>query len=58
VVRECNRGGGSDMEAKVVLLDPKRITVRTILTYDEVDLLCTLGYFRGAIFPKAWETDY
>ena len=31
--------GGSDVETKVALLDPKRIVVRTILTYDEVDLL-------------------
>ena len=27
------------METKVALLDPKHIVVRTILTYDEVDLL-------------------
>ena len=32
-------GSGSDVETRVALLDPKHIVVRTILTYDEVDLL-------------------
>ena len=35
------------MQTKVALLDPKHIVVRTILTYDEVDLL---SYpFRGQL---------
>jgi len=40
------------METKVALLDPKRIMVRTILTYDEVGLLLYHFFWGGAIVPK------
>jgi len=37
--RSPSATGGSGVQTKVALLDPKHIVVRTILTYDEVDLL-------------------
>jgi len=43
------------METKVALLDPKRIMVRTILTYDEVGLLLYHFFWGGGQLSRKYK---